>query len=91
MWEIRVNKEQDTIRNNKMDIKKSAVFTPCPLINLICFLILSFHLHLGLGSGLFPPPKTVTFKNSNEIGDSMYLLTYLLTYLLHGAESFLRS
>jgi len=45
-------------------------------------LILSTHLRLGLPSSLFPsgfPTKT------------LYLLTYVRTYSLHGAESFLSS
>ena len=51
-------------------------------------LILSTHLRLGLPSGLFPSgfPKTLYTPLSSSI---RAVRTYLLTYLPHGAESFL--
>lgn len=55
-----------------MDIKKRVVFTPSPPINLMCVLILPFHLQLSLQSG-FSPPKIITFKNSNELSDNTYI------------------
>ena len=67
-------------------------YTPTHPISLKSILILSSHLRLGLKAASFlqvSPPKLCMKLSSPPC--ALHTRTYLLIYLLHGAESFLRS
>jgi len=56
-----------------------------------CTIFIVFYLRLGLPSGLFPSGFPTNTPDSSTIRATWGVIMYILTYLLHGAESFLRS
>ena len=60
-------------------------------IHYLCFINM-FTLSLSLSlTHTHKFLKKIAHKYGDDVRMTGYLLTYLLTYLLHGAESFLRS